>query len=103
LAQGERVGLMVDAFPFQRFGALSGTITEIGRAPVPISATLLPPGDGDARYKVLVKIDPDALRRFQARGDLRPGMALKADILVDRRTLLDLVLDPLRSAKSTVK
>lgn len=103
LAQGERVGLMVDAFPFQRFGALSGTIAEIGRAPVPSVAGGSPPGDMDARYRVLVKIDPMSMQSFEARGVLRPGMALKADIVLDRQTLLDLVLDPIRSAKSSLK
>lgn len=110
---GQPVEVKVDAFNFTKYGLLPGTVVEVARdavdrgAPEPAAAQpdvqADPPTGGQARY-YLVRI---ALRRstMQIDGEpeqLRPGMAVTAEIKTGRRTIIDYLLSPLarRSSES---
>jgi membrane fusion protein len=85
LRPGQAVVLRYDAFPYQRYGVGHGIVKEI-------AATVSPPaGDGAPAYRVLV-----TLARNGAPFALRPDMSLSASIVIERRSLLDWLLAPLR-------
>lgn len=87
LRPGQSVVLRYDAFPYQRYGVGRGTISEIAS-----TASPAPGGEGAApTYRVRV-----ALAGNGAPFTLRPDMALSAGIVIERRSLLDWLLAPLR-------
>ena len=87
LRPGQAVVLRYDAFPYQRYGVGRGIVKEIAATVSPASGE---PGAQPA-YRVLV-----TLARGGAPFALRPDMSLSASIVIERRTLLDWLLAPLR-------
>lgn len=95
LKAGQDVNLLVDAFPYQKFGVQKGIITEI-------SATPFRPGELDAPipyeqsvYRVVVNLDKQSVSAYGNEVALKSGMTLQGDLITDRRTLLQWMLDPL--------
>jgi membrane fusion protein len=85
LRPGQAVTLRFDAFPYQRYGVGRGVVTEI--------AATTSPAAGDAAPGYVVRV---SLARNGAPFALRPDMALSASIVIERRSLLDWLLAPLR-------
>jgi len=96
---GQRVRLSYDAFDYRRFGVYDGTVREV-------SATVLPPGEvpgpvavDQAVYRVTVALDRQGVDAYGNEVPLQAGMTLSADIIMEERTLVQWLLDPLRSLK----
>lgn len=99
---GQDVRLKFVAFPFHRYGIVRGRVVHISpdASDLPQSAQLERRRTADEHvlpasgYRALVELDAGSL---QARGRtvrLSPGMQTVAELLVDRRTVLDYVLGP---------
>jgi len=100
VAVGQSVRLLYDAFPYQRFGSFGGHIARVSRtviAPAEIDAPLQLK---EAVYRVEVALDRQTVRVFGADAPLQPGMTLAANIVLERRTFLDWLLDPLRAVSN---
>ena len=99
---GQSVRVMVDAFPFQKFGFLRGRIVELSKAPVPASDLPLQPGQAapSPSYRLRVAIDPASLAKHESQGRLSPGMTIKADIVTARETGLGLIFKPIIGART---
>lgn len=96
---GQRVRLMYDAFPYERFGLAYGTVREI-------SSTVLKPDEVDApvilkapAYRVIVIPDRTTVDAYGVAVPLRAGMSLTADIILEQRSFLRLMLDPILAAR----
>jgi multidrug efflux pump subunit AcrA (membrane-fusion protein) len=85
---GLRVRMKLQAYPYQQFGLLPGTLISID-----------PDADVSGTYRAWIK--PDRLTMNGSRGpeQLRPGLALTSEIVVDERSLMDVVLDPMRRVR----
>ncbi|WP_260428515.1 hypothetical protein [Burkholderia stagnalis] len=46
-------------------------------------------------YRLIVALDRQDIAAYGKREALRPGMALEADVLIDKRRLIEWVLEPL--------
>ncbi|WP_428970463.1 HlyD family secretion protein [Sphingomonas sp. Xoc002] len=97
---GQSVRIMYDAFPYQRFGTFTGHI-------VRISHSVLAPGEVDTPIKlddpvfeIRVALDQQRVEAFGEVLPLEPGMTLSADIILDRRTFLDWILEPIRAVEA---
>jgi membrane fusion protein len=96
---GQEVRLLFDAFPYQRFGTYHGKI-------VKVSQTVLLDSDMDGpiklkepAYTAIVALDrPDITARGK-KIPLQPDMSLKADIILEKRTLVDWIFSPLREMR----
>lgn len=89
------VRLRYDAFPYQHFGQQVGHVTEVSRAPLDDAAA--PAGvPREALYRVTVQLPSQQLHADGQALPLQAGMALDADLRVDRRRLIDWLVDPLR-------
>jgi hemolysin D len=79
------VRMKLKAYPFQQFGLLPGTVISVD-----------PDVNDSGNYRAWIK--PDRLTLSGANGPekMRTGLALSAEIVVDRRTVLQVLLDPLR-------
>ena len=92
IARGQPVLLRLDAFPYQKYGMLAGTVEQIELSP----ATDTPAGA--PLYRATVSLSADAVLMHGKRTPLESGMPLEADIFHDRRRLIEWVFDPLLSA-----
>ncbi len=100
VALGQDVRLSLDAFPFQRFGAQYGTITNIARTllrPEQLSASVLPPSEPS--YRVTVALREQGITAYGRVIPLQADMQLRADIIFDRRGFVQWLLDPVLSAR----
>jgi membrane fusion protein len=95
---GQPVRLSYDAFPYQRYGFADGTVEALSR-------TLLKPGElagpistEVAAFRVTVTLARQSIRVAGAELPLQTDTPLQADILLDRRSLLAWIADPLRAA-----
>jgi membrane fusion protein len=94
--------LQYQAFPYQKFGTHLGRVTKISRTAVSPQELPFPAPAGDVYY--VITILPE-LGHVVAYGKLEPlqaGMQVDADIWLDRRTLLEWILEPLYSVSGRV-
>ena len=96
---GQSVNLLVDAFPYQKFGVQSGRVSEI-------SSTPYRPGELDAPilfeepvYRVKVELVKETVTAYGEEMALKAGMTLQGDVITDQRSLLEWMLDPLFSLR----
>ncbi|MGA2016952.1 MAG: HlyD family efflux transporter periplasmic adaptor subunit [Opitutaceae bacterium] len=95
LAVGQRVRFFSDAFPYQRYGTITGTLSWI-------SPSAVTTRDG-RQFVALAKLDQEA---FQVGGHPRPlrvGMRGEARIVVGSRTLIEYVLEPVRQLRENMR
>lgn len=90
LREGLPVKLKFNAFPYQRYGAIDGTLEYVSPATKPSSATKLPV------YEARISLERDYYQVAGTRYPLRYGMTAAVEIIVRERRLIDLALDPFR-------
>jgi membrane fusion protein len=97
LSKGNRVVLHYQAYPYQKFGEHFGSIESVSRSAVaPIELSKLIGKDiVEARYRVLVNLDNQSVLLYDKKEALRPGMTFDADILLDRRRLIEWAFEPI--------
>ncbi|KVD44099.1 anibiotic ABC transporter [Burkholderia ubonensis] len=95
---GARVVLRYEAYPFQKFGQQFGRVTAVSRTAFTPQEVASLTGRTDVReqlYRVVVALDRQDIVAYGKREALRPGMAIEADVLIDKRRLIEWVLEPL--------
>lgn len=95
---GTAVVLHYPAFPYQKFGVQHGIVTAVSRSaltPIEITTLLgqqLPP---EPLYRVVVKLATQHVVAYGQLQALKPGMRLDADLMLDRRRMIDWIFEPL--------
>lgn len=94
---GSRVVLRYQAFPYQKFGQQYGRVADVSRSALPPkdSMTLSGQQAQEPLYRVRVTLDHQTVSVYGKPEMLMPGMALEADILLERRRLIEWVFEPL--------
>lgn len=96
---GQEVRVMYQAFPYQKFGAGHGVVQSVSRTVLAPSEIAIPGLQvQEPVFRVRVKLDRDTVSAYGENIPLQPGMLVSADIVMDRRTLLEWLLDPLYAA-----
>jgi len=90
LREGLPVQLKFNAFPYQRYGLIRGTLQFISPATKPSLATKQPV------YEGRVSLDRTEYKVGETTYPLRYGMTAVAEIVVRERRMIDLALDPFR-------
>lgn len=99
LEPGQDVNLLVDAFPYQKFGVQSGHILEISDTPYRPGELDAPVAFDQPVYQIKVALTKATVAAYGEEVPLKPGMMLQGDIVTDRRTLVEWMLDPLFSLR----
>ena len=73
----------------------AGSIIEISETPFRPGELDAPIPFEQAVYRVKVKLDKQTITAYGKEVELKPGMTLQGDLITDRRTLLQWMLDPL--------
>jgi len=96
---GSRVVLRYQAFPYQKFGQQYGEVADISRSALspPDVAALMgqQAQQQEPLYRIQVKLDSQQVSVYGKPESVKPGMALEADILMERRRLIEWVFEPL--------
>ncbi|MFL5160676.1 MAG: HlyD family efflux transporter periplasmic adaptor subunit, partial [Microvirga sp.] len=96
---GQRVRLMVDAFPYQRFGTLGGSVATVSRAVLSPNEVLGKVALTEPAYRITVRLDRQDIDAFGRAAPLQPDMTLKADIVLEGRSLVAWLFEPLISVR----
>jgi membrane fusion protein len=96
---GQQVRVLYDAFPYQRFGAYGGRVVGVAKTMLTSTDVSGPVSLQQPAYKVTVLLDRQDVTAYGDRIPLQPDMLLKADILLERRSFLTWLIDPLLSAR----
>lgn len=97
LEVGNAVILRYPAFPYQKFGQRRGRVLEVSRSATGASELTNRLGRtiSEPLYRVLVALDQQSVTAYGKAELLKPGMTVDADILLDRRRLIEWVFEPL--------
>ncbi len=96
---GQEVRLLYGAFDYRQFGVHVGTVVEK-------SSAIFSPVDAQANiqlneptYRVTVRISKESVEAYGQQFPLQAGMLLSADIVLEKRSLIAWLLDPLTSLR----
>lgn len=95
---GQEVRLLFDAFPYQKYGAGRGRVTEVSRVPTEPGSIDGQLGIEEPVFRIRVAIDELAPRAAAAGRQLRPGMTLSASLVLERRSLWEVLFNPISGA-----
>lgn len=100
---GEKVLLRYEAFPYERFGQYTGEVESVGKTAWMQGERVGPLQIREPAYRVFVKLDSQTVHSPGAELALRPGMLVSADLLMEKRTLLEWLFQPLLQLRERVK
>lgn len=102
----QTVMLRYQAFPYQKFGHQSGHVMQVSRAPLQPAelAGMSIPGaaSGEPLYRITVSLDKQDVAAYGKAQALAPGMQLDADVVLDRRRLIEWIFEPVLGIASRV-
>lgn len=105
LKEGQRVRLRYRPYPYQKFGFHEGKIINISRAA--ISPAELPTGlatlssfflPNEPIYRLTVELKRQHIRAYGQDLPLQAGTEVEADVLVEKRRMIEWLLDPVWTA-----
>ena len=94
---GQDVLLRYLAYPHQKFGTHKASVISVSRNPMLPAELGFTPTDGSREpvYRIKVALEGQAIRAYGQLEPLQPGMQVEADILLDRRRLIEWIFEPL--------
>ncbi|MCG7587978.1 HlyD family secretion protein, partial [Photobacterium sp. OFAV2-7] len=96
---GDKVKIRFDAFPYQKFGFISGEISNVDQALILPTDKVLPVSISEAMYRVRAKLYQQSVSAYGKKFPLKVGMIADADIILEKRSLLEWLLDPIYAVK----
>lgn len=99
---GDEARLRFDAFPYQRFGFLESRVSRIDKALLLDGEAKVPVALSEPVYRIRTQLSKQDMLAYGDSFPLKSGMLLEADIVLDRRSLLDWLLDPIYSLQGRV-
>lgn len=93
---GNETRLMYQAFPYQKFGTARGTVIEVSSTVLaPTEVALQGVSFNEPVFRVRVELESEVVDAYGQTMPLQPGMMLSANIVLDRRTLMEWLFDPI--------
>lgn len=96
---GQKTRIRYNAFPYEKFGIYKGTVTEISANVILPTETDIPGIISQPSYRVIIDLDNDSISAYGKEIPLRSGMKLDADIIIEERSLIHWLFDPVFSIK----
>lgn len=103
----QAVQLRYQAFPYQKFGHQAGEVIQVARSPLQAAELAGLPlqgaaASGEPLYRITVALDQQTVAAYGQAQALSPGMQLEADVLLDRRRLIEWLFEPVLGIASRV-
>ncbi|MDP1977178.1 HlyD family secretion protein [Undibacterium sp.] len=111
---GQEVLIRYAAFPYQKFGLHTATVTDVSRTPFApaelpahLATTILSNAQqaingfntNEALYRIKVRLHEQSINAYGQAQMLKPGMTLEADVIQDKRRIWEWVLEPVLAMK----
>ncbi|WP_215399045.1 HlyD family secretion protein [Rheinheimera oceanensis] len=96
---GQEARLRYDAFPYQRFGLYRGEVIQQSKAILLPTEVDMPVSLTEPVYQVNVQLDQQQIAAYGEQVPLQAGMLLSADIVLEQRSLLSWLFEPLFSLR----
>ena len=96
---GQNARLRYHAFPYEKFGVYDGVIKEISNSVILPEEAATPGVLSEPAYRVVVALTEQDIQAYGKATPLRAGMRLDADIVIEERSLLRWLFDPVFSIK----
>lgn len=92
------------AYPYQKFGHQAGHVLQVSRTPLAAAelASLSLPAGPEPLYRITVALERQAVQAYGQPQALVPGMQLDADVLLDKRRLIEWIFEPVLSIAGRV-
>lgn len=97
LRAGQSVNVMYDAFPYQRFGSFRANVREVSRSIAAPSEVDTPLKLEEPIFRVAADLEQQQLDTPSGSFPLQHGMTLKANLVLEQRSLLDWMLSPINA------
>nr|WP_250894582.1 HlyD family efflux transporter periplasmic adaptor subunit [Enterobacter cloacae] len=99
VAKGDKVKLRFDSWPVDKYGSVEATLSDFYEVNIDAHSALIPLQEGQNYYLAKVRVpswftDPDNKKRL-----LMGGMTVNADIVIDRKPLINLLIAPLERVR----
>jgi membrane fusion protein len=106
----QAVQLRYQAFPYQKFGHHAGQVLQVSRTPLhaaeladlPLPEAMKATPSAEPLYRITVALDRQTVQAYGHAQPLVAGMQLEADVLLDRRRLIEWIFEPLLSVTGRV-
>lgn len=85
---GQKAMIKIDAFPYTRYGTLEGNITNIAKDSIQHEQLGLV-------YPATIELNTQMIESNNQQYSLAPGMSLVAEIIIDKRRVIDYLLSPI--------
>jgi membrane fusion protein len=92
---GQPVRILYEAFPYQHFGTYSGRVLQISQTLLTGANAAGPIALKEPAYRVTVSLDREDIDAEGKSIRLQPDMLLRADILLEKRSLMSWLTSPL--------
>jgi membrane fusion protein len=96
---GQEVRILYEAFPFQQFGTYKGRVLKISQTILTKSDTFGPIELKEPAYRITATLDRPDIDAYGKKIPLQADMLLRADIILEKRSLISWLLDPLLSVR----
>ena len=96
---GQQVRILYDAFPYQKFGTYRASVTKVSQTILTGNDATGPITLKEPAYRVTVAPERPDIDAYGLKMPLQPGMLLKADVILEQRSLMRWLLDPVFSAR----
>ena len=91
---GQPVRILYDAFPYQHFGTYRGRVVRVSQTILTSSDAAGPIKLNEPAYRVTAAIERPDIDAYGKRVPLQPDMLLKADVILERRSLISWLTNP---------
>jgi membrane fusion protein len=92
---GQEVSLRYEAFPYERFGQYRGTVKSVGKNVWTQGEKLGPLVIREPSYRIAVTVEQQQVQAGEQSLPLRSGMLVSADLLLEKRSLLEWLFQPI--------
>ena len=96
---GQKVSIRYQAFPYQKFGAYTGTVTSVSKSainpaelPQQLAGIYAP---AESLFRINIRLDRQTATAYGEPAPLQAGMQLEADVITDSRRLIEWMFEPL--------
>ena len=97
IVKGQQSRLRFAAFPYQRFGFVESEITRIDQSLVIPNEMQIPVAINEPVYRLRAKLNKQSIQAYGKEFPLKSGMLLEADIMLEERSIIQWLLEPLYS------
>jgi membrane fusion protein len=103
VSPGQAVLLRYEAFPYERFGQYKGVVETVGKTAWMQGEHVGPLSIREPAYRITVSLERQTVRSGSQDLALRPGMLVSADLLMEKRTLLEWLFQPLLQLRERMR